>query len=324
MMKILGYTFFILLWGLVPVKESSAGSLIVMASGFNSCKTFTKKSYKENYNDGSDQRAYYKYGATPYMADMHKTFLEVQERSGARESSPYIASCFTGLFGDEHLYYITSFDPLRPKKISIDNYYRLILNFYRGFKDSLQIDNVEFIGHSHGGWLAMNSVLLLSNYLPINNLYTVDPISKDSCSKKILLKEGLDKIKLLTSWPFKFFKKIYRCAFDAKNHLNINLKTAAKFCKNKFVENNEPINIKQYLTEVFSDPNDQCLKHPDDFDKDRIRNGVLFWKNYYQSSTLFLHSSKIDEADANEKVSNKHTEIDNHQRIWEEFFGFGF
>ncbi len=69
----------------------------------------------------------------------------------------------------------------------------------------------------------------------------------------------------------------------------------------------------------FSNPGG-CLSAPKDISveqKERINAESDHWGNFYQTQTFYLHSSAINEADENLKIAASHTQIDNHDRVWE-------
>lgn len=62
-----------------------------------------------------------------------------------------------------------------------------------------------------------------------------------------------------------------------------------------------------------------CTAAPQDFDsdaRDRIAQVSGRWINFWQNRTLYLHSSIIPEANANQQIDAGHTAIDNHAAVW--------
>lgn len=108
-----------------------------------------------------------------------------------------------------------------------------------------------FVGHSYGGWLAMQT-LLKSRVKAA--LYTIDAISPVNCA----------------------FRKPQRWL--------------------------------------------GCMKAPTDVPYQDVAQKTFYWGNFFQTSTMYLHSSEIPHASRNQHLSGvSHTTIDNSQDIWADF-----
>jgi Alpha/beta hydrolase of unknown function (DUF900) len=67
-----------------------------------------------------------------------------------------------------------------------------------------------------------------------------------------------------------------------------------------------------------------CLRAPPDIDtaaRQHIKDVTEVWENPWQSTTLFLHSSAIAEADSNPFFRAEHWEVNNEESIWTDFHG---
>jgi hypothetical protein len=164
-----------------------AKDLYIVSSGFNSCQLL---------------RA----APTPYNTGVYASYYKT-----ITDGSPYIFSCFTGLIGKEKLYYITSDHPQDAKPISISAFFDLVQSFYEAKKISENLEGVKIWGHSHGGWLALQTTINLGEVLPIKGLMTVDPISYKLCSRKTLTENQSQNLGKLTAWPFQYSYKLNKC-----------------------------------------------------------------------------------------------------------------
>lgn len=62
-----------------------------------------------------------------------------------------------------------------------------------------------------------------------------------------------------------------------------------------------------------------CLGAPRDFGDDALRGikeKTAHWANFYQTTTPFLHSSEIAQADVNTKLDATHFTIDSNEAVW--------
>lgn len=114
--------------------------------------------------------------------------------------------------------------------------------------DTLEKERTLLVGHSYGGWLAMQTTLALKDDV---ELVTIDAISPVEC-----------QLSLPKSW--------------------------------------------------FG-----CQRAPRDISSKKVGASTKRWQNFFQTSTLYLHSSEIPEAQ-NEHIPNVgHTQIDDQPQVWE-------
>ncbi len=69
---------------------------------------------------------------------------------------------------------------------------------------------------------------------------------------------------------------------------------------------------------TFSNPGG-CTQAPRDITNEQrsmIREVSVFWGNYYQTNTFYLHSAPMEEADLNLQLDTSHTGIDSHEGVW--------
>ena len=62
-----------------------------------------------------------------------------------------------------------------------------------------------------------------------------------------------------------------------------------------------------------------CLAAPRDFSKeslDRVKANTRHWANYYQTTTPYLHSGAIAQADVNLELDASHFTIDTNEAVW--------
>ncbi len=148
----------------------------VIMGGFNSCGF---QAIKNEAGETTGTRV------TPVLSDMHaKLFEEQAEGQVSISQNPYIVSCHD-MGGN--IYYVSSDDPnnvIELKKPPLENredsFKDAIERMYNNKKED-GVHKVNLVGHSHGGWLAMTMAEGLDESIPINNLYTIDPISKVHC-----------------------------------------------------------------------------------------------------------------------------------------------
>ncbi len=90
------------------------------------------------------------------------------------------------------------------------------------------------------------------------------------------------------------------------------------------------VNAEQQIGAVFSvDPISRvecsvaqpfgCQRAPRDINKqsrEAINQNSRVWANYFQSETVWLRSSRIQEADHNSEVQTTHFDIDSHADVW--------
>lgn len=158
-------------------KASLANTLNVIMGGFNSCGL---ESIKDEQGKVVSSKP------TPLTSDMHGKLFEEQAKGQISISqNPYIVSCHD-MSGN--IYYIRSDKP--DEVIALngtgENFEREMI-FKKAIEDMFNdkkdegIRKVNLVGHSHGGWLAMTMAEQLDKEIPIQNLYTIDPISKVHC-----------------------------------------------------------------------------------------------------------------------------------------------
>jgi hypothetical protein len=64
-----------------------------------------------------------------------------------------------------------------------------------------------------------------------------------------------------------------------------------------------------------------CQRAPRDINKqsrEAINQNSQVWANYFQSETVWLRSSRIQEADHNAEIQTTHFDIDSHAEVWAE------
>ena len=62
------------------------------------------------------------------------------------------------------------------------------------------------------------------------------------------------------------------------------------------------------------------MRAPTDVPYDNVAQKTFYWGNFFQTSTMYLHSSAIPHAHRNQHLSGvTHTTIDNDQDIWADF-----
>lgn len=62
-----------------------------------------------------------------------------------------------------------------------------------------------------------------------------------------------------------------------------------------------------------------CQSAPTDFtteQREQLKARSNYWENFYQTTTTYLHSSAIPQADQNTKIQAGHMAIDSHQTVW--------
>lgn len=154
-----------------------AQSMTVVMGGWNSC------GHQPLKNEAGETTGYKR---TPLLSDMHAKLFEKQaEGQVSISQSPYIVSCHD-MGGN--IYYVSSDDPnnvIELKKPPLENredsFKDAIERMYNDKKDD-GVRKLNLVGHSHGGWLAMTMAEGLDKEIPIENLYTIDPISKKLCN----------------------------------------------------------------------------------------------------------------------------------------------
>jgi len=181
----------------------------------------------------------------PRGMDMYAPFRALIEKlistRGVRAKT--IASCYES--GSTASYRVSS-DPETLGQIAPEQYAALIQREY------VQGNPLFIIGHSHGGWTALQSTLDLGGRIAVNQLYSIDPISRVHCRPPA----------------------IFGCeSFPADIGRNEQAAIAA--------------NSGQ-------------------------------WINSWQNRTLYLHSGKAQQADANHKYDVGHTSIDTHDPVWDQ------
>ncbi len=299
--------FVILIFSLsvLPVK-SIASQLEIVAGGFNSCKLFITK--KKN------NRSWIKYNPTPIKTRMYQSFFSTKDT----HRKHFFISCFTGLIGAESLYFINSDYPNFVQTSKVDDYAGIINRFIKN-KTNNPIDQIKVIGHSHGGWLAMTLVPLLSNITPIKTLITIDPISFNNCTKINIIENQFRRFKALLAWPFVYTSLVNKCVRKIRPLQKQTRREAKKECRSTLKQRGIEKSLKKYFSLLYNDPTDSCLSAPWEIDDTALTNQVDHWKNYYQNKSFFLHSSIYDQADENIFKDKSHLVIDTDEEIWEQF-----
>lgn len=288
-----------------------AKELYVVASGFSSCNFFKLHTTEKN----GKKKIISRYAPTPFNKGTYKKFLET-----VGPDSPYIFSCFSGLIGEEELYYITSDDPQESRKIEISSFYELVEDFYNEKRDKENLTGIKIWGHSHGGWLALQTILHKGDRLPFDGAMTVDPISHELCTRQTLMSTQLKNLKKIAAWPFWYSYKLKECVQRIRSEYKISNKDAINSCKNLFKEELISTSLKSYFKKLYSDPKDICLKKPEDINGENVRKNVSYWINYFQNKSFFLHSSAFTSADENIFLEEKnHLSIDTDDEIWNRF-----
>lgn len=144
-------------------------ALVVIFGGWNSCNGNPNGSniYKKAAQFGNEQRV-----------------LGNQFR--------FIASCYGKV--SSSVYFTTASEPRKVYEGDVDTLVKAI--HFEASQINTKI--VYLVGHSHGGWLAMQSALKMASSIEIRGLATLDPISRLDCNVT------------------KFAKAYFRSAFDLK------------------------------------------------------------------------------------------------------------
>lgn len=162
---------------LATMASAHANTMNIIMGGFNSCG-------REPIYD--DQNKVVGSTITPMLSDMHGKLLEEQAKGQiAISQNPYIVSCHDM---NGNIFYVRSD---RPNQIfdlktsdGVENreekFKEAIEEMYSAHKDQ-GIRKLNLVGHSHGGWLAMEMAEKLDKNIKIDQLYTIDPISKVHC-----------------------------------------------------------------------------------------------------------------------------------------------
>ena len=64
-----------------------------------------------------------------------------------------------------------------------------------------------------------------------------------------------------------------------------------------------------------------CTRAPRDIgvtEREKIKSASDHWRNFFQTQTVWLHSSPMDEADVNSQIRAAHTSIDSDDGTWNE------
>jgi hypothetical protein len=141
--------------------ETAVPTTIFAYSGNNSCK------------EGSDSRD------TPVASDVYialKKYLNSVEYEFKDPRVDYLVSCYD--FGSDTISYVTSWDDQIIYNVDEQEVRDLTLEQL----DNKPDDKFVMIGHSYGGWLAMDSVKDFQDSQQVEQLITLDPISKRQCS----------------------------------------------------------------------------------------------------------------------------------------------
>lgn len=153
-----------------------AQTLNVIMGGFNSCGFEPVKNDKDEVIGSK---------VTPILSDMHSKLFEQQaEGQISIAQNPYIVSCHD-MSGN--IYYVSSTEPnkvielKKPETEDREKVFKEAIEKDFNASAELGVRQVNLVGHSHGGWLAMTMAESLDKDIPINNLYTIDPISKVHC-----------------------------------------------------------------------------------------------------------------------------------------------
>ena len=62
-----------------------------------------------------------------------------------------------------------------------------------------------------------------------------------------------------------------------------------------------------------------CQRAPQDLPQDAVAQKTNLWSNFYQTTTMYLHSSEIPQAENFHVEGVGHTQIDNHETVWTRF-----
>ena len=117
----------------------------------------------------------------PQSQDMAKPFFAMRRALWRRGvSTSFLISCYGNL--SYEAYTQRSHDLNRTVQIDNEGLVRLVVEEAR----QTTTKRVAIVGHSYGGWLALNAALALPADIKLVSLTTIDPISQKSCVKHTL------------------------------------------------------------------------------------------------------------------------------------------
>jgi len=140
--------------------QDNRNMLLVVMGGNNSC------------HQDAQGRA-----SSPYGLNMYAPFSHLVDELKSTEgrSLDFVLTCHND---DAVVHTVTSDDPQHLVDMDLDQ----VAPRIEAFAQTRQDAHIFIAGHSYGGWLAMKVVLALDHRIKVDDLYTIDPISRVDCS----------------------------------------------------------------------------------------------------------------------------------------------
>ncbi len=151
--KVLGISAVVSAWLPAPAAFASDTALLVISSGFNSCRS----------------------GGPEKMSMMPYFHQVVQQLQAAGKDVHYLMACHSK---GEAVYMQSAGD----KKVYDGNHHDYTRFVLKEFAKLPQDTSIHFIGHSWGAWLNMQVVLALPHWTRVGGFVTIDAISKVNCT----------------------------------------------------------------------------------------------------------------------------------------------
>lgn len=170
--------------------KTSRSSLLVLAGGYNSCRTDIERLKKVTSKKSGEKTAPVNHPKG------HAIFIRAQKfLSALPQGTEVLATCYDSMDSD-FIYYSRGADSnsddteyLRRGNDSSDAKHHCRNSseredcFYNRFSQIAKNKDVTIIGHSYGGWTAMKLAVIAQQVGRLHFLATIDPISLPHCGK---------------------------------------------------------------------------------------------------------------------------------------------
>jgi pimeloyl-ACP methyl ester carboxylesterase len=148
-----------------------AKPLVLISGGFASCDVSFAK---DNISWGSAVNS-------SFLKEFKAQIKKLEE-----EDTPYIYTCLfiNGSIIDEKktkLKITSSLYPNQERSIDMSKYKDYVEQVYKDYEAEWELDKIIMIGHSHGSWLMMKTLLDLNSNFFVEKLVTLDAISREHC-----------------------------------------------------------------------------------------------------------------------------------------------